>query len=97
MSLGFALDLVREIRWAWPISSCSAGVSLPLALLLVLLGFLCGCCCGGLAVLALVSSSFRRALCWIGATCASALVVDPPVPPDALRRRFAQYRPLHEG
>ena len=94
MSLTFALDLLRELRWAWPVQCSSSGLSLPLVLLLLILACCLGCICGGLVVLTALSASCRRVLSWLISGCAAALV-DPLPQGDTLRRRLGQYRAVH--
>lgn len=93
MSFALFLDFLREARWFLPPSSGCSGIGLALALLLVVLACLVGCCCGACITLVLISEKLRRFLFWILAGCASNFLhPEPPIVSDSLRRRLSQYR-----
>lgn len=93
LRMHFALELLREARWLLPSTSCGGGIGWALALLLCILAFVLGCCCGGAIALVALSARLRQAILWLVAGCAStALQADIVPATEVVRRRLAQYR-----
>lgn len=90
MSLSlWGLELVRELRFWVPPSSCSSCPWGAIGLLLVL-SCLCGCCIGACIAISAVSDNCRRlvifGLRFFAQSASSPAVVDP------VSQRLAEYR-----
>ena len=92
MSLVWALDWARELRfWTSSLSHCG-GVSSSFAVLIALLSWICGAAVGFCVAAVLISPACRRVLVFV--LQGALAVLHPTVLPRtvSLRSRFGEYR-----